>query len=296
MAFFTLVERKYLGLAQERKGPLKVGVIGIFQPLRDAVKLFAGKNFFKPRFRKPVLFQIRVILGLWLSLFIWAAYEDGRRGRRGVEFRMLFVLVILGRGVYPLLIAGWSSESKYSTLGGVRALAQTLSYEIVLAFFFLIFLCVSGTLKLEIVRLLQRQAPLIFLTFPLVFVWLVCILAEVNRTPFDFGEGEREIVSGFNTEYRAGFFALVFIAEYRIILFIRGLRAYLFVVVFRDSYYRIGLIITRVALFLVWIRGSFPRFRYDKLIKLTWERLLPLSLVFLVLFLSYKIWFIVLGG
>lgn len=285
VAFVTLLERKILGYIQIRKGPNKVGYIGLLQPFSDAVKLFT-KEQITPTISNFLVYYICPVFRLFISLLIWAVlpYETGLIR---FDLRILFFLCCLRIGVYSTIVAGWSSNCKYSLLGSLRAVAQTISYEVSLALILLSFIVLIGGFNLEILNKYQVDCWFIIVGFPLRIVWLSSCLAETNRTPFDFSEGESELVSGFNTEYGAGGFALIFMAEYARILFISVLFVILFLGggLFRVTFYLKRVIIAFV---FIWVRGTLPRFRYDKLIYLAWKRYLPLSLNYLIFFLGVK--------
>lgn len=186
--------------------------------------------------------------------------------------------------------AGWSSNSKYALLGCLRAVAQTISYEVRLALILLRMLLLVGGFDLVLFGDIQRDVWFLYLAFPLSLIWFASCLAETNRTPFDFAEGESELVSGFNTEYRAGGFALIFLAEYARILFIRVL----FVIIFLGGSL-LSLFFYVKAMFItfcfVWVRGTLPRFRYDKLMYLAWKRFLPVALNYALFYIGMKIFF-----
>ena len=263
VAFVTLLERKILGYVQIRKGPNKVGFIGVLQPFSDAIKLFTKEQTI-PIISNFMAYYISPVFRLFLSLFVWVVlpYEIGL-----VRFyiRVLFFLCCLRLGVYSTIVAGWASNCKYSLLGRLRAVAQTISYEVRLALILLSFIVLVGGFNLQLFIKYQVDVWFIFISLPLRLIWFASCLAETNRTPFDFAEGESELVSGFNTEYRRGGFALIFIAEYSSILFIRVL----FVVVFIGRSPCRGLFYVKrvfIAFIFVWVRGTLPRLRYDKLI------------------------------
>lgn len=285
VAFVTLLERKILGYIQIRKGPNKVGFIGLLQPFADAVKLFTKEQTL-PVISNFLPYYFSPVFSLFVSLIVWLVipYELGL-----INFTMstLFFLCCTRLGVYTTIRAGWSSNSKYSLLGRLRAVAQTISYEVRLALILLSFIFLVGGFDLCLFRLYQRDVWLLWFTFPLSLIWFASCLAETNRTPFDFAEGESELVSGFNTEYRRGGFALIFIAEYARILFIRILFSLIFLGGDLISpFYYLKLVI--VAFAFVWVRGTLPRFRYDKLMYLAWKRFLPVALNYLVFFIGVK--------
>ena len=285
VAFVTLLERKILGYIQIRKGPNKVGYLGMLQPFSDAIKLFT-KEQTMPIMSNFLAYYLSPVFRLFISLLVWVVipYEIGL-----VRFnmRVLFFFCCLSLGVYRTIIAGWASNCKYSLLGGLRAVAQTISYEVRLALILLSFICLVGGFSLELFAKYQSSLWFVVISIPLRIIWLRSCLAETNRTPFDFAEGESELVSGFNTEYRRGGFALIFIAEYARILFIRVL----FVIIFlgrRPCRFIFYLKSTMIAFVFVWIRGTLPRLRYDKLMYLAWKRFLPVSINYLIFFIGLK--------
>nr|ARI50069.1 NADH dehydrogenase subunit 1 [Margarites vorticiferus] len=280
VAFFTLLERKGLSYFQIRKGPNKVGLAGLPQPFADAAKLFT-KELAKPTLANQGPYFLAPFMSLVLALLLWQTYpSEGSSGY--LTWGILFFLCVSSLNVYGTLLAGWSSNSKYALLGAIRAVAQTISYEVSLALIvlFVLFSCESFSL-LEI-KGAFGELWLTFLFIPISLVWLVCCIAETNRAPFDFAEGESELVSGFNVEYSAGGFALIFLAEYASILVMSLLTAVLF---FGGSnFFVIDLDVVMVAKTLffafvfVWVRATFPRFRYDLLMGLTWKSFLPVAL------------------
>lgn len=286
VAFFTLLERKVLGYIQIRKGPNKLGFIGILQPFADAVKLFTKEQAL-PVISNFLPYYLSPIFRLFISLVVWLVipYETGL-----INFGLgsLFFLCCTSLGVYTLIRAGWSSNSKYALLGSIRAVSQTISYEVRLALILLSFIFLVGGFNLRLFRDYQRECWLILLTLPLAGVWFVSCLAETNRTPFDFAEGESELVSGFNVEYRGGGFALIFLAEYSSILFIRALFVILFIGC-RPSRLSFCLKLVFIVFSFIWVRGTLPRFRYDKLMYLSWKSFLPVSLNYLIFFIGLKI-------
>nr|AVN67970.1 NADH dehydrogenase subunit 1 [Pycnoscelus sp. B103] len=286
VAFLTLLERKVLGYVHIRKGPNKVGFIGILQPFSDAIKLFSKEQTF-PLTSNYISYYFAPVFSLFLSLLIWMIIPY-LSGMYSFELGLLFFLSCTSLGVYTVMIAGWSSNSNYSLLGGLRAVAQTISYEVSLALILLSFVFLVGSYNLINFYYFQCYLWLIFITVPLSLVWFTSCLAETNRTPFDFAEGESELVSGFNVEYSSGGFALIFLAEYASILFM----SMLFCVIFLGSdinslmfYLKLSLI----SFLFIWVRGTLPRFRYDKLMYLAWKSFLPLSLNYLLFFLGFKI-------
>lgn len=286
VAYLTLLERKVLGYIQIRKGPNKVGFIGLIQPFSDAIKLFSKEQTF-PLLSNYIIYYYSPVIRLFLSLILWGLIPY-KFGLFIFNLGILFFLCLIRIGVYTLLVAGWSSNSRYSILGGMRAVAQTISYEVSLALIFISFIVLVDGFRFISFLKFQEYIWLVFLTFPLAFIWLVSRLAETNRTPFDFAEGESELVSGFNIEYRRGGFALIFLSEYSSILFIRILFRLIFLggnVCSLIFYFELVFI----SFVFLWVRGTLPRFRYDKLIYLAWKVFLPISLNYLFLFIGLKI-------
>lgn len=285
VAFLTLLERKVLGYIQIRKGPNKVGFFGILQPFSDAIKLFTKEQTWSSVSNYALYFFSPVFI-FFISLFLWVLMPY-RTGFYDFEFGFFFFLCVISLGVYPLIVAGWSSNSKYALLGGLRAVAQTISYEVSLALVLLSFIILVGEYSLDDFSEFQSGFYLIFLFYLLSLVWVVSCLAEINRTPFDFAEGESELVSGFNVEYRAGGFALLFLGEYRIIILIRTIIVVLFLggPIGLTFFLKVGVFISLV----LWLRGTFPRYRYDKLINLAWKRILPFTLHCLFLYIGVKV-------
>nr|AXS66030.1 NADH dehydrogenase subunit 1 [Cobelura sp. KM-2017] len=286
VAFLTLLERKILGYIQIRKGPNKVGFQGLLQPFSDAIKLFCKEQTF-PYMANFNLYYLSPVLNLFLSLILWLCVPFFSMNLN-FNFSILYFLSVSSLGVYMVMLAGWSSNSSYSLLGSLRSVAQTISYEVSLILIMLSFLLLILNLKMIDLMKYQKFIWFIFLMVPLSYMWIVSSLAETNRTPFDFAEGESELVSGFNVEYSSGGFAMIFMAEYASILMMSFICSMLFLggdlfnLLF---YFKVGL----MAFFWVWVRGTLPRFRYDKLMYLAWKSYLPVSLNYLLLFLSLKI-------
>nr|USG58248.1 NADH dehydrogenase subunit 1 [Aedes albopictus] len=286
VAFLTLLERKVLGYIQIRKGPNKVGFMGLLQPFSDAVKLFTKEQTY-PLLSNYIFYYFSPIFSLFLSLLIWMSMPYLIK-LYSFNLGVLFFLCITSLGVYTVMVAGWSSNSNYALLGGLRAVAQTISYEVSLALILLSFIFLIGNYNFLNFYLYQKFMWFIIFCFPLSLVWFASCLAETNRTPFDFAEGESELVSGFNVEYSSGGFALIFLAEYSSILFM----SMLFSVIFLGSdIYSIMffLKLTTISFLFIWVRGTLPRFRYDKLMYLAWKSFLPMSLNYLFFFIGLKI-------
>nr|YP_010284545.1 NADH dehydrogenase subunit 1 [Allotraeus orientalis]UKQ56288.1 NADH dehydrogenase subunit 1 [Allotraeus orientalis] len=286
VAFLTLLERKVLGYIQIRKGPNKVGYLGLIQPFSDAIKLFTKEQSY-PFMSNLNVYYLSPVLNLFLSLFLWMCMPFFSVNL-SFSLSFLFFLSVSSLGVYTVMLAGWSSNSSYALLGSLRSVAQTISYEVSLALILMSYFFMILSLNLLDLMKFQEYFWLLFLMFPLCFMFLVSSLAETNRTPFDFAEGESELVSGFNVEYSSGGFAMIFLAEYSSILFMSMVCVMLFLganLLSWDFFLKVSL----VAFFWIWVRGTLPRFRYDKLMYLAWKSYLLVSLNFLFLFLSLKL-------
>lgn len=293
IAFLTLVERKILGYIQLRKGPNVVGPYGLLQPFADAIKLFI-KEPIKPLTSSIILFIIAPTLALTLAFTIWIPLPIPQP-LININIGVLFILATSSLAVYAILWSGWASNSKYALIGALRAVAQTISYEVTLAIILLSILLINGSFTLSTLITTQQFTWLLLPTWPLAIIWFISTLAETNRAPFDLTEGESELVSGFNVEYAAGPFALFFIAEYTNIIIMNALTVTLFIgallnptspEIFTISFTLKTLILTSIFL---WIRASYPRFRYDQLIHLLWKNFLPLTLALCIWHISLPI-------
>ena len=273
VAFVTLLERKILGLSQLRLGPNKVSLVGVLQPFSDAIKLLTKQSEANYNVNWK-LFFLRPVIMLVTSFLLWNLLPLNMHVSKWAVI-IISILVILRLGIYPLLISGWASNRKYATLGAIRGVAQTISYEISLALIMIIFiLCFILYSARD-----HHYSSLVLLTiFPSVIImWLVILLAETNRTPFDFSEGESELVSGFNIEYASTGFVLIFLSEYAIILLFSTASVIFF------SHLKLFCLSRRllsITLARVWIilRATLPRYRYDLLIRTAWKTYLPTSL------------------
>nr|YP_010578712.1 NADH dehydrogenase subunit 1 [Mandarinia regalis]UZP46676.1 NADH dehydrogenase subunit 1 [Mandarinia regalis] len=285
VAFLVLLERKILGYIQIRKGPNKVGFMGLLQPFSDAIKLFSKEQVYL-NYSNYMLYYFSPVMSFMLSLIIWMVIPYYFNM---IMFNMsiLFFLCCMSLGVYTIMIAGWSSNTNYSLLGGLRAVAQTISYEVSLILIMLSSIIMIMDFNLMSFVKYQMLVWFFFLMIPLSLCFLSSLMAEVNRTPYDFAEGESELVSGFNVEYSSGGFALIFLAEYSSILFM----SMLFVIIYMGGYdlnlfFYLKMIM--ISFIFVWVRGTMPRYRYDKLMYLCWKSYLPVSLNYLLFFIGLK--------
>nr|BBA13082.1 NADH dehydrogenase subunit 1 [Schismatogobius ninja] len=295
VAFFTLIERKVLGYMQLRKGPNVVGPYGLLQPIADGVKLFI-KEPVRPSTASPVLFLAAPMLALTLALTLWAPMPLPHPVT-DLNLGILFILAISSLAVYSILGSGWASNSKYALIGALRAVAQTISYEVSLGLILLSIIIFTGGFTLQTFSITQEAVWLVIPAWPLAAMWYISTLAETNRAPFDLTEGESELVSGFNVEYAGGPFALFFLAEYANILLMNTLSATLFFgascIPHLPEITTINLMLKASLLSIVflWVRASYPRFRYDQLMHLIWKNFLPITLAMVVWHLSLPLAF-----
>lgn len=300
VAYLTLAERRVIGSMQTRVGPNRVGPFGLFQPFADVFKLLV-KEVIVPTNASRFLFLTAPVLSLAPALAAWAVipFFDGG-AIADVNAGLLYVLAMTSIGVYGVIIAGWASNSKYAFLGAMRSAAQIVAYEIAMGFALIGVLMLAGSLNLsEIVR---GQAGGIFHwylipLFPLAVVYFISGVAETNRAPFDVAEGESEIVAGFHVDYSGMAFALFFLAEYANMIMIAALTAILFLGGWMSPIDGVGdgiwwfLGKTAFVLFLfLWLRATFPRYRYDQIMRLGWKVFIPVTIVWIAV-VGFAIWF-----
>nr|YP_010274864.1 NADH dehydrogenase subunit 1 [Mooreana trichoneura]UJV31548.1 NADH dehydrogenase subunit 1 [Mooreana trichoneura] len=289
VAFLTLLERKILGYIQIRKGPNKVGFMGLLQSFSDAIKLFSKEQTYL-NYSNYLSYYFSPVISFSLSLMLWMMIPY-YFNMMSFNLGLLFFFCCISLGVYMIMISGWSSNSNYSLLGGLRSVAQTISYEVSLSL--ILMSCIIMIMDFNLLKFKDYQCLIwfIFLMIPLSLSMMTSMLAETNRTPFDFAEGESELVSGFNVEYSSGSFALIFLAEYTSIMFMSLMYSIIYLGGFNLSllFY---LKIIFISFLFIWVRGTLPRYRYDKLMYLCWKIYLPISLNYLLLFIGIKIYLI----
>jgi len=278
IAFYTLRERKLLGYIQYRKGPNKPRILALAVPIGDARKLFLKEE------KTTTISNIKYYSGapiiiISLSLLLWPRYPHFNQSFI-IKFRIAYFLCITRIRVYTTFIAGWGSNSKWGILGALRRIAQTISYEVRISLILIYFIIHSR--KINILSIIQNEFTwIIVVSLPLTIAWFISILAETHRTPLDFTEGESELVSGFNIEYRSSIFAIIFIAEYINILFIRLLT--ISILTKNISNTELAIKTTATSIIFIWARGALPRLRYDILINCLWKKILPATLILLLL-------------
>lgn len=300
IAITTLVERKVMASIQRRRGPNVVGIFGFLQPIADGLKLFI-KEIILPSNSNLFIFLFAPVFTFFCSLMLWIVIPFGE-GKVLIDFpfSMLYLLSISSLSVYGIIFSGWSSNSKYAFLGGLRSAAQMISYEVCIGFVFIVMIMMTDSFSLVDIVVNQEHVWFILPLFPLWLVFFISALAETNRAPFDLPEAEAELVAGYNVEYSSIAFALFFLAEYSNIVLMSSLLTLFFwggwlpipLPIFNllPDYFTFALKTTVHVFIFVWIRASFPRYRYDQLMKLGWKVLMPISVL-----LVYIIGFILLN-
>jgi len=294
VAYLTLAERKVIGFMQIRIGPNRVGYFGLLQPIADGVKLLL-KEIIIPSGSSKFLFVLAPIMALAPSLAAWAVvpFSDGVV-LADLNAGLLYILAMTSLGVYGVIIAGWASNSKYAFLGAVRSAAQIVSYEIAMGFALVCVLMVAQSMNLGDIVLGQQGGQgflnwYVFPLFPMFLVYLISGVAETNRAPFDMAEGESEIVAGFHVEYSGMAFALFFLAEYANMILIAFLTSVMFlggwlspVPFLPDSFVWLLAKVSFILLLFLWFRATFPRYRYDQLMRLGWKVFIQLTIIWVV--------------
>ena len=293
VAYLTLAERKIMGGMQQRVGPNVVGFLGLLQPLADGLKLLLKESVI-PTNSNTFGFVFAPILTFFLSLVGWSIIPFSSFGFfANIDLSLMFVFAVSGLTVYGIILSGWASNSRYAFFGSLRSAAQMISYEVSIGLILISILVCVGSLNFVDIVLYQNYIFFVIPFFPLFLMFLVSILAETNRAPFDLPEAESELVSGFNVEYASMGFALFFLAEYgsmilmstfTVIMFLGGwlFNSFLYLL---DPFV-LGFKIAIILFFFIWVRASFPRYRVDQLMRLCWKLFLPLSFAFVLFVLS----------
>ena len=291
VAYLTYAERKVIGAMQLRKGPNVVGPFGLLQPMADGLKLFV-KELILPTAANPVVFIGAPMMTFFLALVAWAVIPfDKGVVLADINVGVLYVFAISSLGVYGIIMSGWASNSKYAFLGGLRSAAQMVSYEVSIGFVLISVLLTVGSLNLSDIVMAQKNMWFIIPHLPMFFLFLISGLAETNRAPFDLPEAEAELVAGYNVEYSSMAFALFFLGEYANMLLMGAMTSILFLggwmapfgLTFIPGIIWFILKICFVMFIFLWVRATFPRYRYDQLMRLGWKVFLPFSLFWVVL-------------
>ena len=289
MAYLTLAERKIIGAMQLRRGPNVVGPWGLLQPLADGAKLFLKETII-PTGANRAVFILAPCITFILSLVAWAVvpFGDGLV-LANINVGVLYLFAISSLSVYGIIMAGWASNSKYAFLGALRSAAQMVSYEVSMGFIIITVLICAGSLNLTDIVMAQKNLWFVIPLFPMAVLFFISILAETNRHPFDLPEAESELVSGFNVEYSSMTFALFFLGEYLFMILMCGILAILFLGGWLPPFDIVpfnlipgpiwfAIKISFLLFCFIWVRATFPRYRYDQLMRLGWKVFLPISL------------------
>ena len=292
IAYLTYMERKVIGFMQLRVGPSVVGPFGLLQPIADALKLM-HKEVILPTNANKVIFLLAPMLTFALSLIAWAVIPlSGKGAIANINVGILYLFAISSLGIYGIIMAGWSSNSRYAFLGALRSAAQMISYEIAIGASIVSVIICSGSMNLTDIVLAQKNLWFAVPLFPMLVVFFISALAETNRAPFDLPEAEAELVAGYNVEYSSMTFALFFLGEYANMILMSATITILFLGGWLPPFTWLAWIpeeiifaskITFVLFFFLWIRASFPRYRYDQLMRLGWKVFLPFTLLWVVL-------------
>jgi NADH-quinone oxidoreductase subunit H len=293
VAYLTYAERKVLGAMQRRQGPMTVGPFGLLQPIADGIKLFSKETII-PSQSSRVVFLLAPIILFTLALMAWAVIPlDKGWVLANINVGVLYLFAVSSMGVYGVIMAGWASNSRYAFLGGLRSASQMVSYEVSMGLIIVCVLLCTGSLNLQEIVLAPRPFWMQLLLFPMLIVFMISILAETNRAPFDLPEGESEITGGFMVEYSAMTFALFFLGEYANMILMSAMMTVLFLggwlppfgiaaLAFVPGIVWFGLKTAAVLFVFLWARATLPRFRYDQLMRLGWKVFLPFTLLWVV--------------
>lgn len=307
VAYLTYAERKVLGAMQKRQGPMTVGPFGLLQPIADGVKLFSKETIIPAQAHRAV-FLFAPIMLFTLALIAWAVIPfDLGLVLADINVGILYLFAVSSMGVYGVIMAGWASNSRYAFLGGLRSASQMVSYEVSMGLVIVCVLLATGSLNLTEIVMAPRPWPVQVLLFPMFIVFLVSILAETNRSPFDLPEGESELSGGFMVEYSAMTFALFFLGEYANMILMSAMATILFLggwlppfgiqaLAFVPGIVWFGLKTCAILFFFIWARGTFPRYRYDQLMRLGWKVFLPFTLLWVVVVAGCLMMFDALPG
>ncbi len=301
IAYLTYFERKVIGAIQLRKGPNVVGPFGLFQPLADGLKLLTKETIFPDNSNK-IIFIISPILTFTLALIGWAVIPiDYKLVLADINVGVMYIFAISSLGVYGIVMAGWSSNSRYAFLGALRSAAQMISYEVSIGLIIISVLITAGTLNLTEIVMKQEEMWYVIPHFPMFVIFFISTLAETNRAPFDLPEAESELVAGYNVEYSSMSFGLFFLGEYGNMILMSSMTTILFlggwmapfdfeILNLLPGYFWFLLKVAILLFLFLWVRATLPRYRYDQLMRLGWKVFLPLSLAWIIITSSVVIY------
>ncbi|MDR2173721.1 MAG: NADH-quinone oxidoreductase subunit NuoH [Burkholderiales bacterium] len=317
VAFLTLAERRVIGAMQSRCGPIRVGPNGLLQPFADVLKMLF-KEVVVPARANRMLFRFAPLLALAPAVAAWGVVPFSENlWLADLNAGLLYIMMMSSIGVYGIILAGWASNARYALLGALRSTAQLISYELSMGFALVGVILLANTLNLGDIVRHQAGGVLhwyVWPLFPLFVVYFISGIAETNRHPFDMAEGESELVAGFHVEYSGIVFALFFLAEYMNMILVSALAATLFlggwmapapifnelaifgIAPLGDGFLWLALKVTLLLFFFLWVRASFPRYRYDQIMRLGWKIFIPLTLVWIVVVAVAVRWSVLLGG
>ena len=302
VAYLTYFERKVIGAIQLRRGPNVVGIFGLLQPIADGLKLFLKETIIPTNANRGI-FLLAPMLTFTLSLIAWAVIPfDQGLVLSNINIGILYLFAISSLGVYGILMAGWASNSRYAFLGALRSAAQMVSYEVSMGLVIITVLLCVGSLNLTEIVLAQKKIWFVVPLLPMAVIFFISTLAETNRHPFDLPEAEAELVSGYNVEYSGITFALFFLGEYANMILMSGMTSILFLGGWLPLFdvapfnwlpgpFWFALKISFCLFIFIWVRATFPRFRYDQLMRLGWKVFLPISLLGVVVVSSVLLFF-----
>ena len=300
VAYLTLAERKVIAAMQMRRGPNVVGPFGLLQPFADALKMM-HKELIVPQSANVFLFLLAPLVTFTLSVGVWAVIPWGEGVvASDLNVGILYLFALSSLSIYGVIIAGWASRSRYAFLGSMRSVAQMVSYEVAIGLVILAVLLSAGSLNLSDIVKAQKTVWFVIPHFPMALIFFISALAETNRSPFDLPEAEAELVAGYNVEYSALSFALFFLGEYANMMLMSALGAILFLggwlpplqmapFTWVPGFVWMALKVAFILFCFLWVRATFPRFRYDQLMRLNWKFFLPFCLVWIMLTASVHV-------
>nr|YP_010128473.1 NADH dehydrogenase subunit 1 [Aleyrodes shizuokensis]QPO06183.1 NADH dehydrogenase subunit 1 [Aleyrodes shizuokensis] len=288
IAFFTLMERKLISYMQNRKGPNKVTMMGMLQPISDAIKLMSKELNLNMK-SNFTMYMISPLMNIMCSMIMWMSFPF-MFNFSFMKMSLLFLISCSSFNTITIMIMSWSSNSNYAFIGMMRTIAQLISYEINFMMIIIVMINLNEEININMMTKMQKYLPTLIFLPTLFTMWMLTILAETNRTPFDFSEGESELISGFNIEFSSNMFMLLFLAEYASILIMSFLTTNLFI---NFSPHTIPFMTTYLMMtsMFIWTRSTYPRFRYDKLMKLNWTQMLPSTMFTLFLLIMIKLYY-----